>query len=1414
MQGIKAGAYIGSNGLFDSATVNAYRASIKGLSATQAEAALSASGLNAAQRQQILTSKESTVANAGQATSFNVLTKAVWANVKAMAKWLVTTPTGWITLAIGATVGLISAYNNVEKKQNELIENARNLQEEYRSFAKDTAGKITSLEGQAEEFNKLSKGVDKYGNNISLASDEYDRYKSIVAEILGYSPELIQGYDAEGNAIADKNGLLERSIELLKEEQRLKLKEMTTDEKTGEAYDAAEAVWQQVQGYEGANTRNQIARWFDDNALRGGVNYEVDIAKVLGIKDEWKEEGNNLQNAIINNIDTVVKNIKDKKAELLAISDGDGNAIFSVDEIDSMIDLSNDWQYAYNQWQQDIEDAKHGMDDQFDLYAQRAKSYNDLTDAQKVFVNEYIRATGDITDAEGHLLSENKILEKAKGYEKFVNEFAELNKLGEGGSVDLTFRPEIDTEELNKKGWEAGEGFATVFSSAISNTDFDDLIPENAEDTVAINFTPIIVDPNTGEFKGVLSEEELYAYAHDVLAGVREDDLNLQIGAKFEGKDAIDKAVADGERIHYLHEKLFINNDTVDSWEELRKVLVKTGDDAVQAGENANKMTVSLSKTADKIKELYSFIKELDDDGLSPDSIEKIISDYPELIGYIGDEARLRTELKKKIAEEENKYKQALRNKVMASSSFAELVESKNQELFKELGLAYNKDTQKFELESRRKAAIAIKDATTAAKAWAQIYADEQVLSAPDYSKDLHDSGKNSKYRDKNGNWYFETYNDGKLKTWTYEAGSSMAKILDSQRELANITNFDIDFGDDSSSKDSYEDLYDEFLETLEQEVENLDESIERINTKLEHAIKTGNAEQIQILSKELDDAYKQKKALLESKANEARTQLALIMEEIYAIAPQLTGKSINEITPYEIEAISMSLGDASDKWDSITKSAQNYYETISEWSDEWWANEEDKLSNTEEYYNTLLDEIDRYVERIEDSYDEQSKALDKQITKEEALLKIKQGQYDATNNLKEAQKDIDKEIANSRNSKEYLSDYEYERIFGEADYEYLSGEIRKIGSEINGISANFYKQIEDAYKNDQLYLVEAITAEYERQVAMKERELEIAQAKVDLEKKRLTLENAKAERNIKQYSENGVTWVADQEKVKQAQEDLIDAQAEIKDLQRKSAQQIELDRRQANIDMLNSQKESFDYQLELLNKSTEKLKESIENVTDPLADLGVILQTLVNDTNTSISNSAQEVASGIGSVSSGSFGSGYSTGEYVPTAKTTNYDGTQNYTDASNIISINGQLFDKSQTDSNGLAKPIENATMVGGFDPKKVYDSGGIASGKGIMLKAVDEEETVLPPWLTKEVLTPEYNENFDKLLKNMQLVNQFNPLDFIVKPQIPSLINNMAAQPSVTNHWSGDMHVDGGDPNEILRVLQKVFNKVKLQ
>lgn len=275
ISGLKSSAYIGTDGLFDSKTIDSYVVSLQGLSRTQAETALAAAGLDSAQKRQVLSAFEAsaaaktltaeqalqaiattngstadakalliksglasadeieknatiqitrakideavanhslsasdanvikgslgiTTANAGETASFGLLTKAVWANIKAMAKWLITTPAGWATLAVGAVVSLISAYNNVEKKQNELIDNAQTLQEEYRNTNKTLSDNISSLEKQKDEFKELSKGVDDYGNNISLSTSEYDKYKSIVSEILGYSPELIEGYDKEG----------------------------------------------------------------------------------------------------------------------------------------------------------------------------------------------------------------------------------------------------------------------------------------------------------------------------------------------------------------------------------------------------------------------------------------------------------------------------------------------------------------------------------------------------------------------------------------------------------------------------------------------------------------------------------------------------------------------------------------------------------------------------------------------------------------------------------------------------------------------------------------------------------------------------------------------------------------------------------------------------------------------------------------------------------------------------------------------------------------------------------------------------------------------------------------------------------------------------------------------------------------
>lgn len=114
-------------------------------------------------------------------------------------------------LVTGAIEGVAYLREKFLPTADEMIEKANALRSEFESSTSTISNQLKSLKSLEPEYIKLSKGVSEYGENISLTSDEYERYKEIIAEILGYTPELTTGYDNEGKAIASKNGLLEKS---------------------------------------------------------------------------------------------------------------------------------------------------------------------------------------------------------------------------------------------------------------------------------------------------------------------------------------------------------------------------------------------------------------------------------------------------------------------------------------------------------------------------------------------------------------------------------------------------------------------------------------------------------------------------------------------------------------------------------------------------------------------------------------------------------------------------------------------------------------------------------------------------------------------------------------------------------------------------------------------------------------------------------------------------------------------------------------------------------------------------------------------------------------------------------------------------------------------------------------------------
>ena len=125
-------------------------------------------------------------------------TKAFGASSKAAAIGVTALNTAinmLISLGIGLVIqGIITGITHLINASDEAIEKANELTNAFNEFRQTNSDNIDKLQSLKEEFETLSHGVSRYGENISLTADEYDRYKQIVQTIVDISPALSEGY--------------------------------------------------------------------------------------------------------------------------------------------------------------------------------------------------------------------------------------------------------------------------------------------------------------------------------------------------------------------------------------------------------------------------------------------------------------------------------------------------------------------------------------------------------------------------------------------------------------------------------------------------------------------------------------------------------------------------------------------------------------------------------------------------------------------------------------------------------------------------------------------------------------------------------------------------------------------------------------------------------------------------------------------------------------------------------------------------------------------------------------------------------------------------------------------------------------------------------------------------------------------
>lgn len=329
-------------------------------------------------------------------------------------------------LMIGKT-----AWDAYQEGIQKTIDKANELTESFNSSNQEIQNNIDSLTSGSgtystlsDEFEDLCKGVDEYGNNISLTSDQYERYKSICEQIVALNPDLIDGYDSETEAIGNKNNLIQQTIDLLREQQK------------EEARQYAEKSDELFTGYTNQYDKNL------ESAINNGKGVMPYIYQVgsengdIGFFDGWDST-----DAIKNNIDKILQDT-DRYYE---------EAIEWLESRDYSEDAINTFKENYSSWIDGIEEVRADYsDDMQGVYLATAKSmdgYYDLGVHSKSFLNDYIKESFKIDPS----LSEEESKKAVDAYTETTKKMVEAMSNDTDGTIEKALSDfyKIDTDKIN-----------------------------------------------------------------------------------------------------------------------------------------------------------------------------------------------------------------------------------------------------------------------------------------------------------------------------------------------------------------------------------------------------------------------------------------------------------------------------------------------------------------------------------------------------------------------------------------------------------------------------------------------------------------------------------------------------------------------------------------------------------------------------------------------------------------------------------------------------------------------------------------------------------------------------------------------------------------------------------------------------
>lgn len=346
-------------------------------------AAVSTEALTAAQEESTVASKAATIGMKAFAMAGNMA--AMWAITKG------------IELATKGIEYLTTASERA-------IEKTREVQQEISQISSDYQSERQTLEGLREEYDTLTSKIGKNGAKASLSADEYERYRDITSEILGITPKLITGWNEEGEAISNKNNLIQASIDLLDEEYEKALRNNTTKSKNE---DIASGVIAELDEFNNSvdtttmsgtmwNMREKFLQELEKLETELGMTeYEI-VKKMWDYLDPDKEFYEGSMKLRYVDLRTLIEKDYDKLANSFTDENNPIYELFSDEVIDDMIRNADEYFAEGQRILEEREILYQGFKDQLSWNAQATQdkngnnAYQQLSENGKAFINEYI----------------------------------------------------------------------------------------------------------------------------------------------------------------------------------------------------------------------------------------------------------------------------------------------------------------------------------------------------------------------------------------------------------------------------------------------------------------------------------------------------------------------------------------------------------------------------------------------------------------------------------------------------------------------------------------------------------------------------------------------------------------------------------------------------------------------------------------------------------------------------------------------------------------------------------------------------------------------------------------------------------------------------------------------------------------